>query len=100
MVAGRITEAATTIGGEALKKQFPPCERTQASYRFTSVQLCSEVIMQYDNSRDAAVQLRLGSLFDLVENWRRSQAKIPPRSEAIRELVRRAIEADQQHAAS
>jgi metal-responsive CopG/Arc/MetJ family transcriptional regulator len=56
--------------------------------------------MQYDNSRDAAVQLRLGSLFDLVENWRRSQAKIPPRSEAIRELVRRAIEADQQHAAS
>jgi hypothetical protein len=64
------------------------------------MQLCSEVIMQYDNSRDAAVQLRLGSLFDLVENWRRSQAKIPPRSEAIRELVRRAIEADQQHAAS
>jgi hypothetical protein len=56
--------------------------------------------MQYDNSRDAAVQLRLGSLFDLVENWRRSQPKIPPRSEAIRELVRRAIEADQQHAAS
>jgi hypothetical protein len=41
--------------------------------------------MQYDNSRDAAVQLRLGSLFDLVENWRRSQAKIhrgPKRSES------------------
>jgi hypothetical protein len=56
--------------------------------------------MQDDNPRNAAVQLRLGSLFNLVENWRRSQAKIPPRSEAIRELVRRAIEADQQHAAS
>jgi hypothetical protein len=55
--------------------------------------------MQDDNPRNAAVQLRLGSLFDLVENWRRSQAKIPPRSEAIRELVRRAI-ADQQDAAS
>jgi hypothetical protein len=63
------------------------------------VQLCSEVVMQDDNPRNAAVQLRLGSLFDLVENWRRSQAKIPPRSEAIRELVRRAI-ADQQDAAS
>jgi hypothetical protein len=60
------------------------------------VQLCSEVAMQDDNQRNAAVQLRLGSLFDLVENWRRSQVKIPPRSEAIRELVRRAIEAEQQ----
>ena len=58
----------------------------------TSVQLCSEVIMQYNNSRDVAVQLRLGALFDLVENWR-------PRSEAIKELVRRAIEAEQQSVA-
>jgi hypothetical protein len=55
--------------------------------------------MQDDNQQNAAVQLRLGSLFDLVENWRRSQAKIPPRSEAIRELVRRAIEAEQQSVA-
>jgi hypothetical protein len=55
--------------------------------------------MQDDNQQNAAVQLRLGSLFDLVENWRRSQAKIPPRSEAIRELVRRAIAAEQQSVA-
>jgi metal-responsive CopG/Arc/MetJ family transcriptional regulator len=53
-----------------------------------------------DRRQRAAVQLRLGPLFELVENWRRSQAKIPPRSEAIRELVRRAIEAEQQHTAS
>jgi hypothetical protein len=48
------------------------------------------------NSRqNAAVQLRLGPLFELVEDWRRSQPKIPPRSEAIRELVRLALNATQ-----
>jgi hypothetical protein len=43
--------------------------------------------------QNAAVQLRLGPLFELVENWRRSQPMIPPRSKAIRELVRLALEA-------
>lgn len=56
--------------------------------------------MQVKTHRNAAVQLRLGSLFDLVEDWRRSQPKIPPRSEAIRELVRLAIEAERRQAAS
>ena len=82
-----------------LERHFGPPFTAQL-HGLSRVQLCSEVIMQDDNQRNAAVQLRLGSLFDLVENWRRSQAKISPRSEAIRELVRRAIEAEQQHAAS
>jgi hypothetical protein len=50
--------------------------------------------------QNAAVQLRLGPLFELVENWRRSQPKIPPRSEAIRELVRRALEVARRDATS
>jgi hypothetical protein len=50
--------------------------------------------------QNAAVQLRLGSLFELVEDWRRSQPKIPPRSEAIRELVRLALHAAQRGATS
>jgi hypothetical protein len=53
-----------------------------------------------DRRQNAAVQLRLGPLFELVEDWRRSQPKIPPRSEAIRELVRLALEAAQRRAAS
>jgi hypothetical protein len=41
---------------------------------------------------DAAVQLRLkGETFVLVENWRRSQSKIPSRSEAVRQLLERAL---------
>jgi hypothetical protein len=48
--------------------------------------------------QNAAVQLRLGPLFQLVEDWRRSQPKIPPRSEAIRELVRLALQIARQHA--
>jgi hypothetical protein len=50
--------------------------------------------------QNAAVQLRLGSLFESVEDWRRSQPKIPPRSEAIRELVRLALNAAQRGATS
>jgi metal-responsive CopG/Arc/MetJ family transcriptional regulator len=47
------------------------------------------------------VQLRLDpKLFQLVENWRRSQREIPSRSEAIRKLVRKAIETQQRRAAS
>jgi metal-responsive CopG/Arc/MetJ family transcriptional regulator len=47
------------------------------------------------------VQLRLDAkLFQLVENWRRSQPEIPSRSEAIRKLVRKAMETEQRRAAS
>jgi hypothetical protein len=44
--------------------------------------------------KDAAV-VRLpleGPIFALVEDWRRSQPKIPSRNEAIRLLIRRALE--------
>jgi hypothetical protein len=41
----------------------------------------------------AAVRLQLeGPIFILVEDWRRSQPKIPSRNEAIRLLLRRALE--------
>ena len=41
----------------------------------------------------AAVRLALeGPIFALVEDWRRSQPKIPSRNEAIRLLIRRALE--------
>jgi hypothetical protein len=41
----------------------------------------------------AIVRLPLkGPIFALVENWRRSQPKIPSRNEAIRLLLRRALE--------
>ena len=43
-------------------------------------------------ARAAAVRLALGPLFALVEDWRRSQPKIPSRNEAIRLLLRRALE--------
>jgi hypothetical protein len=40
----------------------------------------------------AAVQVRLsGSELDSLENWRRAQEKIPPRSEALREAIRRLV---------
>jgi hypothetical protein len=40
----------------------------------------------------AAVQVRLrGTVFDLLENWRRSQPKIPSRSEAMRLLIELAL---------
>jgi hypothetical protein len=42
----------------------------------------------------AAIQVRLsGSEFDSLENWRRAQEKIPPRSEAVREAIRRLVTA-------
>jgi Arc/MetJ-type ribon-helix-helix transcriptional regulator len=47
-------------------------------------------------TENAAVQVRLsGPEFDSLENWRRAQGKIPPRSDAIRELLKRALEAEQ-----
>jgi hypothetical protein len=40
----------------------------------------------------AAVQVRLsGRDFDDLEEWRRAQEKIPPRSEALREAIRRLV---------
>jgi hypothetical protein len=49
---------------------------------------------------NAAVQLRLGPIFNLVEDWRRVQPKILPRSEALRQLIKRGLEAEQQDTAS
>jgi hypothetical protein len=43
-------------------------------------------------TENAAVQVRLsGEEFHSLENWRRAQEKIPPRSEAIREAIRRLV---------
>jgi hypothetical protein len=43
-------------------------------------------------TQNAAVQVRLtGAEFDSLENWRRAQDKIPPRSEAIREAIRQLV---------
>ena len=39
-----------------------------------------------------AIHVRLrGSLYDQLENWRRSQPKIPTRSDALRLLIERAL---------
>jgi hypothetical protein len=48
--------------------------------------------MHPNSESGAAVQVRLtGSEFHSLENWRRAQSKIPPRSEAIREAIRRLV---------
>jgi hypothetical protein len=45
------------------------------------------------HEQTAVVRLPLeGPIFALVEDWRRSQPKIPSRNEAIRMLLRRALE--------
>jgi hypothetical protein len=44
------------------------------------------------------VHLRLGDLFNAIEDWRRAQPKIPARTDAIKELVKRGLEADQRDA--
>jgi len=45
------------------------------------------------HEQTAVVRLPLeGPIFTLVEDWRRSQPKIPSRNEAIRLLLRRALE--------
>jgi len=42
----------------------------------------------------AAVRLELeGPIFAMLEDWRRSQSKIPPRSEAVRLLLALALTA-------
>jgi hypothetical protein len=50
--------------------------------------------MHSHSESGAAVQVRLtGSELDDLENWRRAQEKIPPRSEALREAIRRLVTA-------
>jgi hypothetical protein len=45
------------------------------------------------HEQTAVVRLPLkGRIFALVEDWRRSQPKIPSRNEAVRLLLRRALE--------
>jgi metal-responsive CopG/Arc/MetJ family transcriptional regulator len=52
------------------------------------------------NATRAAVQVRLsGPLYQRLEDWRRSRPKIPARSEALRELLERAL-AEQQAGAA
>jgi hypothetical protein len=47
-----------------------------------------------DDVTGAAVQVRLeGQLFAELENWRRAQPKIIPRSWALRQLLERALAA-------
>lgn len=48
---------------------------------------------QEDNYAVAATTRFLQSEFDAVENWRRSQRRIPPLAEALRVLVRRGLAA-------
>jgi hypothetical protein len=50
----------------------------------------------HDHPVDTAVHVRLrGSLYDRLENWRRSQPKIPARSDALRALIERALEVEE-----
>jgi hypothetical protein len=45
------------------------------------------------HEQTAVIRLPLeGPIFTLVEDWRRSQPKIPSRNEAVRLLLRRALE--------
>jgi hypothetical protein len=49
----------------------------------------------FDITGGAAVQVRLeGQLFAKLENWRRAQPKITPRSWALRQLLERALADD------
>jgi hypothetical protein len=40
------------------------------------------------------VHLRLGELFNSVEDWRRVQPRIPTRADAIKKLLKIALEAE------
>jgi hypothetical protein len=52
--------------------------------------------MHYSTEYGGAIHVRLrGSLFERLEDWRRTQEKIPPRSDAIRELLQRALDTEQ-----
>lgn len=48
--------------------------------------------MQTTESHDKMVQLRMSQrLFDLIDNYRRTESDLPSRSEAIRRLVEKAL---------
>jgi hypothetical protein len=44
----------------------------------------------------APVHLRLGELFNSIEDWRRLQPRIPARTDAIKQLVKIGLEAERQ----
>jgi hypothetical protein len=49
----------------------------------------------------ASVRIDLeGPLFHRVENWRRAQGKIPPRADAVRQLIQQALEQQPDEAAA
>ena len=51
------------------------------------------------HEQTAIVRLPLeGPIFALVEDWRRSQPKIPSRNEAIRQLLQQALERSSERA--
>jgi hypothetical protein len=48
-----------------------------------------------DEDQPVAVQVRIeGDDAAAVENWRRSQSRIPSRAEAVRALLHKALESD------
>jgi hypothetical protein len=49
-------------------------------------------MVEHSSANEAAVQVRLsGSLFTALEDWRRQQPKLLPRSQALRELLKKAL---------
>ena len=48
--------------------------------------------MQRKDSGSVRLELE-GPIFVLIEDWRRSQRKIPSRADAIRQLIQRALDA-------
>jgi len=58
-------------------------------------------VQNVDTGPHAAVQVRLeGPTFKLLEDWRRRQEKIPARPTAIRQLVLKALAAEQSNGKS
>jgi hypothetical protein len=57
-------------------------------------------VQQMHSSPNASADVRLklnGPIFVAVENWRRSQQKIPCRSDAIRQLVQQGLGDAERH---
>ena len=53
-----------------------------------------------DSGKLYPLQTRVrGSLYERLENWRRAQAEIPARSDAMRKLLDRALAAEETAAA-
>jgi hypothetical protein len=48
--------------------------------------------MQREDGGSVRLELE-GPIFVLIEDWRRSQRKIPSRADAIRQLIQRALDA-------